>query len=75
MGQSTKSTRPGPPHMGRPHGCANLAGSNTGVCHGHVPAERKLSPIRKRIILRAFRHSKAYKYTLEKEEKDTENTE
>ncbi|KHG11064.1 hypothetical protein F383_14312 [Gossypium arboreum] len=28
MGQSTKSTRPGPPHMGRPHGRVNLPGSN-----------------------------------------------
>ncbi|KHG06211.1 Minor capsid VP2 [Gossypium arboreum] len=34
-----------------------------------VPAEPKLSPIQKRLILRAFGHSKAYKYTLEKEEK------
>ncbi|KHG23733.1 Antagonist of mitotic exit network 1 [Gossypium arboreum] len=24
MGQSTKSTRPGPPHTGRPHDCVNL---------------------------------------------------
>ncbi|KHG05448.1 hypothetical protein F383_31001 [Gossypium arboreum] len=29
MGQSTKSTRPGPPHTDRPHGRVNLAGSNT----------------------------------------------
>ncbi|KHG22859.1 hypothetical protein F383_30300 [Gossypium arboreum] len=65
MGQSTKSTRPRPPHTGRPHGRVNLAGSSTGVLHGRVPAEPKLSPIRKRLILWAHRHSKAYKYTLE----------
>ncbi|KHG24509.1 hypothetical protein F383_31580 [Gossypium arboreum] len=29
MGQSTKSTRPEPPHTGRPHGRVNLAGSST----------------------------------------------
>ncbi|KHG19962.1 hypothetical protein F383_25581 [Gossypium arboreum] len=40
-----------------------------GVCHGRVPAESKLSPIQKRPLLRASRHSKAYKYTLEEEEK------
>ncbi|KHG07537.1 hypothetical protein F383_34516 [Gossypium arboreum] len=34
-----------------------------------VPAEPKLSPIRKRPILKASRHSKAYKYTLEEENK------
>ncbi|KHF97271.1 hypothetical protein F383_36566 [Gossypium arboreum] len=68
MGQSMQSTRPGPPHTGRPHGRVNLAGSSTGVCHGRVPAEPKLSPIQKRLNFRAFRHSKAYKYTLEKEE-------
>ncbi|KHG13057.1 hypothetical protein F383_19375 [Gossypium arboreum] len=55
--------------MGRPHGRVNLACSNTGLCHGRVPAEPKLSPIQKRIILGASRHSKAYKYTLEEEEK------
>ena len=37
--------------------------------HGRVPAEPKLSPIQKRLILRAFRHSKAYKYTLKEEER------
>ncbi|KHG16601.1 hypothetical protein F383_22854 [Gossypium arboreum] len=45
MEQSTKSKRPGPPHMGRPHGRVNLAGSNTGVSHERVPTEPKLSPI------------------------------
>ncbi|KHF99380.1 Alanine--tRNA ligase [Gossypium arboreum] len=40
--------------------------------NGRVPAEPKLSPIRKRLILRACRHSKAYKYTLEEEEKGDE---
>ncbi|KHG13788.1 Minor capsid VP2 [Gossypium arboreum] len=75
MGQSMKSTRPGPPHTGRPHGCVNLAGSSTGVSHGHVLAEPKLSPIRKRLILRALRHSKAYKYTLEEEERGTHGKE
>ncbi|KHG14647.1 hypothetical protein F383_23161 [Gossypium arboreum] len=28
MGQSTNSTRPGLHHTGKPHGRANLAGSN-----------------------------------------------
>ncbi|KHG16502.1 Ras-related RABA6a -like protein [Gossypium arboreum] len=65
MGQSNKSTRPGPPHTGRPNGRVNLAGSSTGVPHELVPTEPKLSPIRKRLILRALRLSKAYKYTLE----------
>ncbi|KHG16580.1 Peroxisomal membrane pex13 [Gossypium arboreum] len=70
MGQSTKSTRPGLPHTGRPQGCVNLAElkHSLGVSHGRVPTEPKLSPIRKRLILRVFRHSKAYKYTLEEEE-------
>ncbi|KHG25343.1 Aspartate--tRNA ligase [Gossypium arboreum] len=45
------------------------------IAHGDVPAKRKLSPIRKRLILRAFRHSKAYKYTLEEEERETQNRE
>ena len=74
MGQSTKSTRPGPPHTGRPHGCVNLAELERDS-YGRVPAEPKLSPIRKRLILRAFRHSKAYKYTLEEEEKETQKRE
>ncbi|KHF99432.1 hypothetical protein F383_38420 [Gossypium arboreum] len=55
IGQRTKSTRPGPPHTGRPHGRLNLAKSKT--TH------------RKRPILRILRHSKAYKYTLKEEEK------
>ncbi|KHG23337.1 hypothetical protein F383_09932 [Gossypium arboreum] len=38
-----------------------LTGSSTGMSHGRIPAEPKLSPIQKRLILRAFRHSKAYK--------------
>ncbi|KHG12000.1 hypothetical protein F383_09022 [Gossypium arboreum] len=29
MGQHTKSTRPGLPHTGRPHGRVNLAGLTT----------------------------------------------
>ncbi|KHG25890.1 Minor capsid VP2 [Gossypium arboreum] len=87
MGQSTKSTRPGLPHTGRPQGRVNLAkskhdytgrthtrailtGLSTGVSHGCVPAEPKLSPIRKRLISRVFRHSKAYKYTLDEEERE-----
>ncbi|KHF99888.1 hypothetical protein F383_38719 [Gossypium arboreum] len=72
MGQCTKSTRPGLPHTGRPHGhvpLASLKQSHTSVSHGHVPVEPKFSPIRKRPILRAFRHSKAYKYTLEEEKR------
>ncbi|KHG07088.1 hypothetical protein F383_33611 [Gossypium arboreum] len=63
MGQRTKSTRPGLPHTGRPHGrvpLASLKQSPIGVSHGRVPAEPKFSPIRKRPILRALRHSKAY---------------
>ncbi|KHG29634.1 D-amino acid dehydrogenase small subunit [Gossypium arboreum] len=76
MGQRTKSTRPGLPHTGRPHGRVPLTSldhdlkqSHMGVSHGHVPAEPKFSPIRKRPILRALRHSKAYKYTLEEEKR------
>ncbi|KHG20446.1 UDP-N-acetylmuramoylalanine--D-glutamate ligase [Gossypium arboreum] len=42
MGQSTKSTRPGLPHTGRPHGSVNLAISKHDS-HGRVPAEPKLS--------------------------------
>ncbi|KHG07233.1 ALG-2 interacting X [Gossypium arboreum] len=34
--------------------------SHTGVSHRRVPTEPKFSPIRKRPILRALRHSKAY---------------
>ncbi|KHF99530.1 hypothetical protein F383_38455 [Gossypium arboreum] len=29
MSQGTNSTRPGPPHTGKPHDRVNLAGSNT----------------------------------------------
>ncbi|KHF98455.1 hypothetical protein F383_37718 [Gossypium arboreum] len=68
MGQCTKSTWPGPPHTGRPHGRVNLAESKHDS-HGHVPTEPKFSLIRKRPILRVLRHSKAYKYTLEEEER------
>ncbi|KHG15195.1 Uncharacterized protein F383_06536 [Gossypium arboreum] len=39
------------------------------ITHGRVPTEPKLSPIQKRLILRALRHSKAYKYNLEEEER------
>ncbi|KHG16460.1 hypothetical protein F383_03009 [Gossypium arboreum] len=60
MGQRTKSTRLGLPHMGRPHGQ---------VPHGRVPVEPKFIPIRKKPILRVLRHSKAYKYILEEEER------
>ncbi|KHG23011.1 hypothetical protein F383_28965 [Gossypium arboreum] len=28
MGQNTKSTRPGPPHTGRPHGRVHMTGLN-----------------------------------------------
>ncbi|KHF97879.1 hypothetical protein F383_36937 [Gossypium arboreum] len=31
-----------------------------GVSHGRVPVEPKFTSIRKRPLLRAFRHSKAY---------------
>ncbi|KHF99676.1 Rho GTPase-activating gacW [Gossypium arboreum] len=59
MGQRTKSTGPRLPHTGRPH-------------DRRVPIEPKFSPIRKRPILRALRHSKAYKYTLEEEKRETQ---
>ncbi|KHG18477.1 hypothetical protein F383_26007 [Gossypium arboreum] len=39
------------------------------ITHGRVPVEPEFSPIRKRPILRALRHSKAYKYTLEEEKR------
>ncbi|KHG25770.1 Alanine--tRNA ligase [Gossypium arboreum] len=63
--QRTKSTGPGLPHTGRPHGRVPLVSNHTRACHmgmshGRVPAEPKFSPIRKRPILRARRHSKAY---------------
>ncbi|KHF98514.1 hypothetical protein F383_37843 [Gossypium arboreum] len=42
MGQSTKLTRPGPPHTGRPHGHVNLEklehnshGYSTRSCHSN----------------------------------------
>ncbi|KHG00886.1 hypothetical protein F383_39120 [Gossypium arboreum] len=54
MGQSTKSTQPGPPYTGRQHGHVNLASSSTGVSHGRVPGEPKLSPIQEREILRVL---------------------
>ncbi|KHG00720.1 Tyrosine recombinase XerD [Gossypium arboreum] len=41
----------------------------TGVSHGRVLVEPKQSPIQKRALLRALRHSKAYKYTLEEEKR------
>ncbi|KHG03202.1 Mannonate dehydratase [Gossypium arboreum] len=75
MGQHGKSTRPGLPYTGRPHGHADHTPVSIWqarawlevIAHGHVPTEPKLSPIRKRLILRALRHSEAYKYTLEEE--------
>ncbi|KHG25427.1 hypothetical protein F383_00764 [Gossypium arboreum] len=38
MGQRTKSTRPGPPHTGRPHNRVNLEESkhDTLACHTSV---------------------------------------
>ncbi|KHG27263.1 hypothetical protein F383_34599 [Gossypium arboreum] len=45
MGQSTKSTRPGPPHTSISHGHVNLASLSTGVLHERVLAEPKLSSI------------------------------
>ncbi|KHF99937.1 hypothetical protein F383_38748 [Gossypium arboreum] len=59
MGQRTKSTRPGLPHMRRPHGRVPLTRSKHDS-HGRVPTEPKFSPIQKRPFLRALRHSKAY---------------
>ncbi|KHG08597.1 hypothetical protein F383_35656 [Gossypium arboreum] len=58
-----KSTWPGPPHTGVSHGYVYLAGSKHdlhGLHHGRVPAEPKFSPIRRRPLLRALRHFKAY---------------
>ncbi|KHG01250.1 hypothetical protein F383_39209 [Gossypium arboreum] len=52
MGQCTKSTR-----LGLPHTALTTALSNrTRTC----PYRPKFSPIRRRPILRALRHSKAY---------------
>ncbi|KHF99455.1 hypothetical protein F383_38515 [Gossypium arboreum] len=72
MDQHTKSTRLGLPHTGRLHSRVNLAESNRPevIAHGRVPAEPKFSPIPRRPILRVFRHSKTYKYTLKEEEKE-----
>ncbi|KHG06048.1 hypothetical protein F383_32269 [Gossypium arboreum] len=54
-----KSTRPGIPHTGVSHGSVHLERSKHDL-HKRVPAEPKYSPIRKRPLLRALRHSKAY---------------
>ncbi|KHF98325.1 Protein F12 [Gossypium arboreum] len=70
MGQSTKSTRSEPPHTGRPLGRVNMAElEHDSHLHGRVPTEPKLSPIRKRPLLKASRYSKHYKYTLEEDKK------
>ncbi|KHG21525.1 hypothetical protein F383_27508 [Gossypium arboreum] len=44
-------------YTGRPHVYAYLTALTTGVSHGHVLVEPKYSPIQKRPLLRAFRHS------------------
>ncbi|KHG20949.1 hypothetical protein F383_06682 [Gossypium arboreum] len=54
-----KSIRLGLSHTGVSHDRVPLAGLKHDL-HGHVPAEPKYKPIRKRPILRALRHSKAY---------------
>ncbi|KHG16277.1 hypothetical protein F383_04716 [Gossypium arboreum] len=36
MGQRTKSTRPGHPHMGRPHGCVPLASLDHSLMQSHT---------------------------------------
>ncbi|KHG29962.1 hypothetical protein F383_35939 [Gossypium arboreum] len=57
-----KSTWLGLPHTDV-HNSVPLEGSKHdlhGVSRGHVSAEPKYNPIRKRPILRALRHSKAY---------------
>ncbi|KHG09385.1 hypothetical protein F383_11243 [Gossypium arboreum] len=59
-------TRPKPCHMGSSHARQS---HHMAVAHGRVPAEPKLNAIQKRPFLRASRHSKAYKYTLEEEKK------
>ncbi|KHG08171.1 Alanine--tRNA ligase, mitochondrial [Gossypium arboreum] len=46
--------------MGISHARAHLTTLTTGMAHGRVPAEPKFSLVRKRPILRALRHSKAY---------------
>ncbi|KHG21410.1 hypothetical protein F383_28405 [Gossypium arboreum] len=62
-----KTTWPGLPHTGVSHDHVNLARSKPDlhsrpsvIAHGRVPAKPKFSPIQKRPILRALRHSKAY---------------
>ncbi|KHG27024.1 hypothetical protein F383_33374 [Gossypium arboreum] len=62
QGQSTIYT-------GRSYVCAHLTTLTTSGSHGRVSAEPKFSLIRKRPILRALRHSKSYKYTLEEEKR------
>ncbi|KHG07582.1 Bifunctional purine biosynthesis PurH [Gossypium arboreum] len=46
--------------MGRLHARAYSTALTTGVSHERVLAEPKYSPIQKRPLLRALRHSKAY---------------
>ncbi|KHG13269.1 hypothetical protein F383_06080 [Gossypium arboreum] len=58
-------------YMGGPHARAYLTGLTTSMSHRCVPVVPKLSPIRKRPILRVLRHSKAYKYKLKEKEKGT----
>ncbi|KHF99898.1 Antagonist of mitotic exit network 1 [Gossypium arboreum] len=36
MGQRTRSTRPGLPHTGRPHGCVLLASLDHGLKQSHT---------------------------------------
>ncbi|KHG00873.1 Voltage-dependent T-type calcium channel subunit alpha-1G [Gossypium arboreum] len=75
MGQSMNSTRPGLPHTGSPHGLSILQAQTRPevIAHGRVPTEPRLSPIRKKPLLRAHRHSKAYKYTIEEEKRGVRN--
>ncbi|KHG29406.1 hypothetical protein F383_13591 [Gossypium arboreum] len=47
-------------YMDRPHARAYVTALNMGVLHERVSVEPKFSSIRKRPLLRAFRHSKAY---------------
>ncbi|KHF99893.1 hypothetical protein F383_38703 [Gossypium arboreum] len=56
-------------YTGRSHARAHLTALTTGVSHVHVPTEPNFSPIWKRPIWRAFRHSKAYKYTPEEKKR------
>ncbi|KHG25248.1 putative beta-galactosidase A [Gossypium arboreum] len=73
MNPRGKLTRPGLSHTavslwqdrsttytGRLHACAYSTALTTGMSHGRVPVEPKYNPIRKRPILGALRHSKAY---------------